>query len=40
MINRNRISGDEVVILGVARRKDSDKRLERISEEDEARYGR
>jgi len=35
-----RISGDEVVILGVTRRKDSDKRLKRISEEDEARYGR
>lgn len=35
-----RISGDEVVILGVTLRKDSDKRLKRIAEEDEVRYGR
>ena len=35
-----RISGDEVVILGVSRRKDSDKRLKRIAEEDGPGYGR
>ena len=35
-----RICGDEVVILAVTRRKDSDKRLKRISEEKKQRYRR
>jgi mRNA-degrading endonuclease RelE of RelBE toxin-antitoxin system len=35
-----RISGDEVVVLAVTRRKDSAKRLKRISEESKSDYGR
>lgn len=35
-----RICGDEVVILAVTRRKDSDKRLKRISEEQTPAYSR